>query len=83
VTNGVHCRHVVGLSLLVANALDLPMWQIRQLERVALLHDVGKIGIPDHVLLKLDKLHFDELVMRQTHVAIGASVVAAAFPKLG
>lgn len=51
---------------------------IEMLVKSAPLHDIGKVGIPDHILLKPDKLTPDEWVIMQTHAAIGAEALEQA-----
>lgn len=48
---------------------------IELLAKSAPLHDIGKVGIPDHVLLKPDKLTPEEWEMMKTHSAIGATAI--------
>jgi response regulator RpfG family c-di-GMP phosphodiesterase len=45
------------------------------LECCAPLHDIGKVGIPDHILLKPGKLNADERLLMQTHTLIGAETL--------
>ncbi len=52
--------------------------QIRLLARSAPLHDIGKVGIPDHILLKPGKLDAAEWAVMQTHAALGAQAIEAA-----
>jgi putative two-component system response regulator len=47
------------------------------------LHDIGKVGIPDRILLKPGKLTFDEFEIMKTHAAIGMEVIAAAEKNMG
>lgn len=49
---------------------------IQMLECVAPLHDIGKVGLPDHVLLKPGRLDNDERGLMQTHTTIGADTLA-------
>ena len=51
--------------------------QLRALEAAALLHDVGKIGIPEHILNKPGKLTPGEFEEMKRHVTIGADILAA------
>ncbi|MDQ5904983.1 MAG: Two-component system response regulator [Pseudomonadota bacterium] len=51
---------------------------IELLAKSAPLHDIGKVGIPDHVLLKPDKLTPEEWEMMKTHSAIGATAIERA-----
>jgi len=74
---GSHSEAVVELAGKVARRLGLGRREVGEVEQVALLHDVGKIGIPDSVLQKpgpLDGLEWD--LMRQ-HSALGARIVAS------
>jgi response regulator RpfG family c-di-GMP phosphodiesterase len=47
------------------------------------LHDIGKVGIPDHILLKPDKLTEEEYVIMKRHAAIGAEVLESMSEKVG
>jgi response regulator RpfG family c-di-GMP phosphodiesterase len=49
---------------------------IELLETAAPLHDIGKIALPDHILLKPSKLDTDERLQMQTHTTIGADTIA-------
>jgi response regulator RpfG family c-di-GMP phosphodiesterase len=48
---------------------------IRMLEACAPLHDIGKVGLPDHILLKPGKLDASERIIMQTHTVIGAQTL--------
>ena len=48
---------------------------VEMVQRASPMHDVGKIGIPDKVLLKPGKLDADEWTVMQTHAAIGADLL--------
>ena len=50
--------------------------QVLLIRRAAPLHDVGKIGIPDSVLLKLGKLTDEEFALVKTHTTIGARILS-------
>ncbi len=61
-----HSQRVVSLTLGLAKALGLSDEELVHIRRGALLHDIGKMGIPDHILLKPGKLTDDEWnIMRQ------------------
>jgi response regulator RpfG family c-di-GMP phosphodiesterase len=66
-----HSRRVTLYSLEMAKQLDFTSDQLKHLERGAYLHDIGKIGIPDSILLKPGKLTVEETAIMQTHVRIG------------
>ncbi len=50
--------------------------EAEELRHAAVLHDVGKIGIPDAVLLKPGRLDADEIAVMRRHTAIGASILS-------
>ena len=61
-----HSRRVVEMTVNLARSMDLPADQIANIRRGALLHDIGKMGIPDSILHKPGKLTDDEWeIMRQ------------------
>ena len=55
-----HSQRVVELTLAIARAMGLPETQLIHIRRGALLHDIGKMGIPDSILLKPGPLTDDE-----------------------
>ncbi|MBW2713084.1 MAG: HD-GYP domain-containing protein [Deltaproteobacteria bacterium] len=69
-----HNYRVTIYSVYLARAIDLPRNQIRTLIKGALLHDVGKLGIRDDVLLKPGKLDDDEFTIMKTHVEHGLEI---------
>ncbi len=62
-----HSRRLVELGTRLARALGMNEEEIVHLQRGALLHDVGKLAIPDHILLKPGPLDEDELRIMQQH----------------
>ena len=62
-----HCRRVTELSIRVARAIGLSSNEILQMRRGALLHDIGKMGIPDSVLLKPGPLTDEEWKIMKLH----------------
>jgi HD-GYP domain-containing protein (c-di-GMP phosphodiesterase class II) len=66
-----HNYRVSVYSVCLAEAIKLPRDQIQSLIKGALLHDVGKLGIRDNVLLKPGKLTEDEFTVMKTHVDHG------------
>ena len=74
---GEHSQSVVDLAAAVGRRLGLDGDCLRDLEQVALLHDIGKVGIPDTILRKPDKLNDDEWATMRAHPRIGAQLVAA------
>lgn len=71
-----HTRRVGDLSARIARAAGMPDEQVRVMARAAALHDLGKIGIPDALLLKPAPLTDEEERIMQTHTTIGASILA-------
>jgi putative nucleotidyltransferase with HDIG domain len=74
---GEHSQAVVQLAGAVARRLELDESARQNLERVALLHDIGKVGIPDSILRKAEPLTEDEWVTMRRHPTIGAELIAA------
>jgi putative nucleotidyltransferase with HDIG domain len=70
-----HSVRVSRLAGTLARELGLPEGQMKSLERGALLHDIGKIGISDTILHKPDKLTDDEWKIMRVHPDIGARIV--------
>src|SRR5436190_7752606 len=60
---GQHTQRVGQMSALVARQIGLPDSQVALIRRGAELHDVGKIGVPDAILLKIGKLTDDEFAI--------------------
>lgn len=71
-----HNYRVTLFSVAVAEALKVPTETISSLVLGAFLHDVGKIGIPDRILLKPGRLDRDEFKVMQTHAVLGVEIVA-------
>jgi len=73
---GEHTRRVGQLSERIARALGKNDSYSEAIAAAALLHDVGKIGIPDRILLKPGPLDPDEWEIMKTHPTIGASILS-------
>ena len=71
-----HSKRVAAYSRLFGQRLGLSEEALDQLELGALLHDIGKIGIPHNVLLKPDKLNDEEWKVMRTHPSIGYRLVS-------
>ena len=70
-----HSRRVRGYSLTIARAYGVPEADMRDLEHGVLLHDIGKIGIPDAILLKPGPLTPAEWEIMRSHPAAGRQIV--------
>jgi putative nucleotidyltransferase with HDIG domain len=68
---GMHTRDVVELSLEVAEHMDLDADRRRNVEFGALLHDVGKVAIPNEIINKPGPLNDEEWVIMRTHTVEG------------
>jgi len=73
-----HCRRVADMSVAVAEGL-LPMRDCYTLEIAALLHDIGKIGVPDAILLKPDGLNDEEWQVMKQHERTGIELIRTSF----
>ena len=60
----------------IAVKMNLPYTIVRNIEYAALMHDIGKIGIADNILLKKEKLTEKEIKMLRTHPIIGNKILA-------
>jgi HD-GYP domain-containing protein (c-di-GMP phosphodiesterase class II) len=73
-----HLRAVSGLALRIGSEISLPGEQMEALTSGALLHDVGKIGIPDRILQKSGRLTEDEYAEIKRHPLLGVSILTPA-----
>jgi putative nucleotidyltransferase with HDIG domain len=73
-TNG-HSQRVSEFSLAIGQALNLSPEDLHQLRVGALLHDIGKIGIPDNILSKPGRLTTEEIARMREHPTIGANIM--------
>lgn len=71
-----HSRRVVGYSLAIGRKMGLEEGALEDLGRGALLHDIGKIGIPDSILHKSDRLSEDEWRIMRRHPDLGFNMLA-------
>ena len=70
-----HSRRVTGYCLEMAGILKCTEKELRIISRGAYLHDIGKIGIPDAILLKPGRLTETERTIMETHARIGYDLV--------
>jgi len=73
---GDHIVRMSRYSALLGEVLGLPAQQVQTLFYAAPMHDIGKIGIPDSILLKPGKLTDEEFRIVQTHTLIGAKILS-------
>lgn len=62
-----HTLRVTELTVKLARAAGIPERELVHVRRGALLHDIGKMGVPDHILLKPDKLTQEEWLIMRKH----------------
>jgi putative two-component system response regulator len=73
---GHHAQRVGHTSAMIARRIGLGDEEVVLLRRAAPLHDVGKIGVPDGILLKPGRLTPDEFDEMKKHAAIGAGILS-------
>ncbi len=71
-----HSRRVSRFCLEMAKAMGCAAEQLKQIARGSYLHDIGKIGIPDSILLKPGRLNEEETAVMQTHARVGYDLVS-------
>jgi len=71
-----HSERVVTFSLRLGREYGLNAQEMKALEFGSLLHDIGKIGVPDAILLKPDKLNPAERQIMRTHTTVGAELLS-------
>ena len=79
---GAHAERVTELALRLAQRVAPELVSDRELEYGFLLHDLGKIGVPDALVLKSGPLDEDEMETMRRHVELGEQIVAR-IPYLG
>lgn len=72
---GNHILRMAKYSRLIAETLGLPQENCDLIENAAPMHDIGKIGIPDHILLKQARLTAEEFSIMKNHAAIGFQIL--------
>lgn len=72
---GSHVMRIAKYSRLLAETLGLPAPECEAIELASPMHDIGKIGIPDHILLKPAKLTQSELAVMRGHSRLGYEIL--------
>jgi len=73
---GAHIARIGLYSNKIAEAMDMPSSFVETITFASPMHDLGKIGIADRILLKPSALTFEEFEIMKTHSAIGAKMLA-------
>ncbi|EEG77844.1 HD-GYP domain-containing protein [Dethiobacter alkaliphilus] len=71
-----HSERVAQYTVQIAQELKLPEDFVEKLEYLALMHDIGKIGIPEQILNKPSRLSDDEFDLVRSHSAVGAEIIS-------
>jgi putative nucleotidyltransferase with HDIG domain len=71
-----HSHRVKEIAVDIGRVMRVNDSELEALEWGGLLHDVGKIGVPDAVLLKQDRLNRDERMVMNSHPVLGAQIIA-------
>ncbi|MBA4372372.1 MAG: two-component system response regulator [Thermodesulfovibrio sp.] len=80
---GEHISRIGFYANKIAEAMDMPMDFIETITFASQLHDIGKIGIPDSILLKPGPLTRDEFEVMKTHSVIGAKILSGSlYPRI-
>lgn len=72
-----HTKRIKSLCLLIGKRMGLSQDELDELALLGSLHDIGKIGIPENILLKSGKLTDEEWVIMKTHSEIGYRIAGA------
>jgi putative nucleotidyltransferase with HDIG domain len=75
--SGEHSQAVLDLAVRVAEQMGLDEAEVQQVRQAALLHDVGKIAIPDAILNKPGALNDEEWAIMRSHPALGEQIALA------
>ncbi len=79
---GFHIQRMSNISALLARSLGLPDDESQNILHASTMHDIGKIGIPDRILLKPGKFTPEEWQIMQSHTTLGARILAGNSSKL-
>ncbi len=77
---GEHIKRMSQYSVIIGRAIGLDEDQLELLEQAAPMHDVGKVGISDQILLKPGRLTAEEFATVQQHTVIGAKILSGSHP---
>jgi len=75
-TTGAHLHRVQTYAMELAKDLSLPPEETEALRAAAILHDVGKLAVPEHIISKPGKLTPSEFAKMKIHTVVGAEIVA-------
>lgn len=70
-----HSKLVTRYAVMIAQRLRLPEERVELIRKASLLHDIGKLGIPDKILLKPSKLSPEEFEVMKAHTTLGSGLL--------
>jgi putative nucleotidyltransferase with HDIG domain len=70
-----HCQRVTAFTIAIAKAMNIDALALAQIARAAFLHDIGKMAIPDRILLKPGPLNDEERAIMRTHCDVGYNML--------
>src|SRR5580704_4612754 len=71
-----HCERLAEMSAQLGRRLGVSGEDIRALRRAGIVHDIGKVAVPDSILLKPGPLTYEEVMQMRKHAAVGESICA-------
>jgi putative two-component system response regulator len=71
-----HCERLAEVSVRLAQKMGLPEAEIKALGRAGIVHDIGKVVVPDSILLKTGPLSVDEVEIMRKHPVVGERICA-------
>ena len=74
-----HSKHVSQYAVIIAKKLGLPEERVELIRKASLVHDIGKLGIPDRILLKPGPLAPAEFQVVKTHTTLGANLLETSY----
>ena len=77
-----HIHRMSRYAAVIARGLDLPQSEVEIISHASLMHDVGKIGIPDSILFKPDALDAPEWEIMRGHTSIGGRILEGSTSKV-
>ena len=77
----LHGERVSTIAVVIAQRMGLEDSRVEALKRYAPLHDIGKLGIPDHILRKPEPLEAEEVALCRQHAPLGETIVAPLRPE--
>jgi putative two-component system response regulator len=79
---GSHLRRMAAYAVLIAQRLECDDAFVESMRLSAPMHDIGKLGVPDYILLKPGRLSDEELIIMRGHAAVGARILSGSMSPL-